>query len=101
MPIEAEEEETEEDLVTITENATDADSPVTSELIAPLHNNNPTSITGVEVTDGGAEVGAEDALTRQDAGDMPLISEHPEVDPPNSPLATCPCLLYTSPSPRD
>ena len=84
MPIGAEEEETEEDLATITEiteNATDADNPVTSELIAPLHSNNPTSTTGVEVTDGGAEVGAEDALTRQDAGVMPLTLEHHAVDP--------------------
>ena len=81
MPIGAEEEETEEDLATITENATDADNQDTSELIAPLHSNNPTSTTGVGVTDGGAEVWAEDALTRQDAGDMPQISEHPAVDP--------------------
>ena len=81
MPIEAEDEETEEDLATTTENAMDADNPVTSELIAPLHNNNPTNTTGVAVTDGGAEVGAEDALTRQDAGGMPLILEHPAVDP--------------------
>ena len=79
-PIEAEDEETEEDLE-ITENVTDADNPVISELIAPLRNSNPTSTTGVAVTDGGAEVGAEDALTRQDAGDMPLISERPAVDP--------------------
>ena len=84
MPIEVEEEETEEDLATITENATDADNPDTSELIAPLHSNNPTSITGVEATDGGAEVGAEDALTRQDAGVMLPILEHHAVDP-NSP----------------
>ena len=81
MPIEAEEEETEEDPATITENAMDADNPVTSELIASLHNNNPTSTTGVEVTDGGAEVGAEDALTRQDAGVMLPILEHHAVDP--------------------
>ena len=59
----------------------DVDNQDTSELIAPLHSSNPTNITGVGVTDGGAEVGAEDALTRQDAGDMPLISEHPAVDP--------------------
>ena len=82
-PIEAEDEETEEDLE-ITENVTDADNPVTSEPIAPLHNSNPTSTTGVAATDGGAEVGAEDALTRQDAGGMPPILEHHEVDP-NSP----------------
>ena len=81
MPTEAEEEETEEDLATITENATDADNLDTSEQIAPLHSNNPTNTTGVEATDGGAEVGAEDALTRQDAGGMPLILEHPAVDP--------------------
>ena len=82
-PIEAEAEETEEDLE-ITENAMDADNPVISELIAPLHNNNPTNTTGVAVTDGGAEVGAEDALTRQDVGVMPLTLEHHAVDP-NSP----------------
>ena len=82
-PIEAEDEETEEDLE-ITENVMDADNPVTSELIAPLHNNNPTNTTGVAVTDGGAEVGAEDALTRQDVGVMPLTLEHHAVDP-NSP----------------
>ena len=85
MPIEAEEEETEEDLAIITENATDADNPDTSELIAPLHSNNPTNTTGVEATDGGAEEEAEDALIRQDADGMPPISEHPAVDPPNSP----------------
>ena len=83
-PIEAEDEETEEDPATITENAMDADNPVISELIAPLHNNNPTNTTGVAVTDGGAEVGAEDALTRQDVGVMPLTLEHHAVDP-NSP----------------
>ena len=36
---------------------------------------------GVGATDGGAEAGAEDALIRQDAGGMLLISEHPAVDP--------------------
>ena len=79
-PIEAEDEETEEDLE-ITENVTDADNPVTSELIAPRRNSNPINTTGVAVTDGGAEVGAEDALTRQDAGVMPPTLEHHEVDP--------------------
>ena len=82
-PIEDEDEETEEDQET-TENATDADNPVISEPIAPLHNSNPTNTTGVAVTDGGAEVGAEDALTRQDVGVMPLTLEHHAVDP-NSP----------------
>ena len=88
MPIEAEEEETEEDLAPITENATDADNPDTSELIAPLHSNNPTSTTGVVATDGGAEVGAEDAHIRHDEDGMPPTSGHPAVDPPNSPLVT-------------
>ena len=86
MPIEAEDEETEEDQE-IPENVTDADNPVTSEPIAPLHNNNnnPTSTTGVAATDGGAEVGAEDALIRQDAGGMPPTLELLVVDQPNSP----------------
>ena len=83
-PIEAEDEETEED-PEIPESVTAADNPVTSEPIAPLHNSNPTSTTGVAATDGGAEVGAEDALIRQDAGGMPPTLELLVVDQPNSP----------------